>query len=135
MKPITVNQYNGNSFSATSCFYGGVVSGHSRTHGQPKSYLIVVVSQSSYSWFSDLLIILRTSLYVRYELPYLQLWEDFLGFYAQMSFHLCGKFDINKIPNCKLQTVTIYCINFTKTTYMIISSARLRFLMLHIVLK
>lgn len=48
MKPITVNQYNGNSFSATSCFYGGIVSGHSRDMVSPR-VTVAVDSQSSYS--------------------------------------------------------------------------------------
>ena len=47
MKPIKVNQYNGNSFSATSCFNGGIVSGHSRDTVSPR-ITVVVDSQSSY---------------------------------------------------------------------------------------
>ena len=58
MKSITINQYNGNSFSAKSCFYGGIVSGHSRDTVSPR-VTVAVDSQSSYSWFSDLVPILR----------------------------------------------------------------------------
>lgn len=60
MRPITVNQYNRNSFCATSCLYRGTVSRHSRVMISPRVISVVVDSQSSYSWFSDWVLILRT---------------------------------------------------------------------------